>query len=430
MKRGAETMEEWMESRIFAPRMKRYSVPFVLLILILGACGSSRKAATVTPPYESVPAPRPQVCTPVVTPEALPNTPEQVLAWRMDSLLAAEDSLLMQSQLGLHVVDLTTGTVLYGRGERQRMRPASSEKVVTAICALDQLGPSYALTTQLLATAAVSGGVLQGDLYIKGVMDPLLSAADVRWMAQQLRALGVQRIAGRLVADASMKDADEYGWGWCWDDKNPVLSPLLCGAKPGLAGELKQALQRAGVKVGAMVTGTAPAAARELVALRRPLAAVLEPMLKESNNLCAEAVFYQMGRNRKAVAARMQPLLDDAATVADGSGLSLYNYQTPEAFTRLLGYAAARPDSIYNPLLAALPIASVDGTLKNRMGGTAAAVAVRAKTGTVTAVSSLVGYTTQRCTNHLIAFAIMNQGVVRGADGRAFQDKVCALISE
>lgn len=64
------------------------------------------------------------------------------------------------------------------------------------------------------------------------------------------------------------------------------------------------------------------------------------------------------------------------------------------------------------------------------MAETPAAFNVRAKTGTVTAVSTLVGYATQRSTNHLIAFAIMNQGVRRSADGRTFQDKVCALISE
>ena len=404
-------------------------VPMVAAWLLLASCGSSRRA--VRP--EVVPVAGGVVPVQVVEPskgKVKELTAEERLAVRLDSLLMARDALLQTSQLGLHVVDLTTGVVLYARGERQRMRPASTEKVVTAVAALDALGPSYTLDTRLMATGEVNGGVLKGDLYVRGAMDPLLTQADVRALAARLKEAGVQRVAGRIVADASMKDGDEYGWGWCWDDKNAVLSPLLCGGKPGLAGELKAALGRAGVKVGAVVAGVTPASARELVVLRRPLAEVLQPMMKESDNLCAECVFYQLGRTRKEVAARMVPLLGEEVTVADGSGLSLYNYQTPETFTRLLGYAAARPDSIFQPLLAALPIAGVDGTLKNRMQGTAAEVAVRAKTGTVTAVSTLVGYTTQRSTNHLLAFAIMNQGVKSGAQGRALQDEVCRVISE
>ena len=412
--------------------MKKTLLFALAACLLLAACGSSRRSVQSSTPYDKTPVRPLPTMTPVVEKKSAPKTPEQLLAARLDSLLVAEDSLLGETQLGLHVVDLTTGLVLYACGEHQRMRPASTEKVVTAIAALQLLGPSYTLNTQLLTTGAVSGGALQGDLYIKGGMDPLLTVADVNAMVQQLKALGIKRITGKLVADASFKDNDEYGWGWCWDDKNPVLSPLLCGGKPGLVATLQQALRKAGIKAGAIAQGTTPTAARELVALRRPLTSVLEPMMKESDNLCAEAVFYQMGRDRKIVATRIEEMMggDGSSTIADGSGLSLYNYQTPETFTRLLSFAAARPDSIYNPLLAALPIASVDGTLKNRMGDTSAAIAVRAKTGTVTAVSSLVGYTTQRSTNHLIAFAIMNQGVRRTAQGRAFQDQVCRLLSE
>lgn len=360
------------------------------------------------------------------------TTANERLALRIDSLLLAEDSLLTVSQLGLHIVNLTTGEVVYSYAAQQRMRPASTEKVVTAITALDVLGPHYQFQTQLLTTAPLKDGVLQGDLYIKGGMDPLLTAADVRTLAARLKAAGVRRVTGRLLADASLKDEDEYGWGWCWDDDNPTLTPLLLGGKPGLAAQMLTALRNAGITLAKGVAqGVAPATARCLAAFYRPLAEVLLPMMKESDNLCAESVFYQLGRSRKLIAPRIYQILNaEGSSVADGSGLSLYNYQTPEVFTRLLAYAAARPDSIFNPLLESLPIAAIDGTLKKRMAGTAAAANVRAKTGSVTAVSTLVGYTTQRSTNQLIAFAIMNQGVSRMADGRSFQDKVCVLMSE
>jgi D-alanyl-D-alanine carboxypeptidase/D-alanyl-D-alanine-endopeptidase (penicillin-binding protein 4) len=432
------------------------SILKVLIALVAVTSGGSlRKAQTPSSLHGREDGPAATVAVqpakgPTDTESRRRKDPAVRLALRLDSLLLTADTLLQQTQLGLHIIDLSTGRELYARNAQHRMRPASTEKVVTAIAALDVLGPSYTLDTRLLSTAAVSGHTLKGDIYIKGVMDPLLTVADVRSLAAQLKAAGITRIDGRLVADASFKDADEFGWGWCWDDDNPTLSPLLVGGKPGLAAALRTALQRAGIALGrGVTTGTTPASARSLAAIQRPLTEVLQPMLKESDNLCAEAVYYHVAAaptpesipatgkhysNRRAVAA-IHALMKRAeaattSTIADGSGLSLYNYQTPSVFTHLLAYAAVRPDSIFNPLLAALPIAAVDGTLKKRMTDTPAAANVRAKTGSVSAVSTLVGYTTQRSTGHLIAFAIMNNGLPRMAEGRALQDQICILLSE
>ena len=419
-----------------ATMQKKYVFSFVIM-LIMVSCGSSRRAARLQKEPDirqttlDKTVPHKEVVTTSTPKSKKDQKSKPQLAQRIDSLIYSADTLLQFSQLGLHIVDLTTGQVVYTRNAGHRMRPASTEKLVTAISALDILGPSYQFSTQLLSAASVSGGTLQGDLYIKGVMDPLLTTADVRALASQLKATGIRRITGRLVADASFKDADELGWGWCWDDENPTLSPLLINGKTGLPAALRNALKNVGITVSkGTASGVAPANARELAACRRPITAVLQPMMKESDNLCAEAVFYQLGKTRKQIAPLINNLTGALSTIADGSGLSLYNYQTPETFTRLLTYAAARPDSIFNPLLEALPIAAVDGTLKKRMADTPAAANVRAKTGSVSAVSTLAGYTTQRSTGHLIAFAIMNQGVERMAQGRAFQDQICILLSE
>ena len=95
---------------------------------------------------------------------------------------------------------------------------------------------------------------------------------------------------------------------------------------------------------------------------------------------------------------------------------------------RLLRYAY-RNNSIFRHLLPALPIAGIDGTLKKRMIGTTAQGLIKAKTGTVTGVSALAGYCPAP-NGHLLAFCIINQGVMRSADGRAFQDRVCVALSE
>ena len=66
----------------------------------------------------------------------------------LDSLL--QDELLLTSQLGLCVYDLTDDTLLYAYQAKQRMRPASTEKLVTAVTALSELGSDYRFATRLL----------------------------------------------------------------------------------------------------------------------------------------------------------------------------------------------------------------------------------------------------------------------------------------
>ena len=63
------------------------------------------------------------------------------------------------------------------------------------------------------------------------------------------------------------------------------------------------------------------------------------------------------------------------------------------------------------------------------MKGTAAEGNVRAKTGTVSGISSLAGFLTT-ASGHILAFAIINQGVSSSAMGRAFQDKVCQELCQ
>ena len=95
---------------------------------------------------------------------------------------------------------------------------------------------------------------------------------------------------------------------------------------------------------------------------------------------------------------------------------------------RLLRYAY-RNSEIYSSLYPALPIAGEDGTLSKRMKGKYTMGNVRAKTGTLTGISSLAGYCTAP-DGHELAFCIINQGIMRMADGRGFQDRVCRAMCE
>ena len=359
---------------------------------------------------------------------------------RLDSLM--KDPLLERTQLGLLVYDLTADSTIYSYGAKQTLRPASAMKLLTAVTALDQLGGDYQYRTSLLYTGEVKDSVLLGDIYCVGGMDPMFDEDDMNVFVRSICALGIDSIHGRLVAATSFKEENLLGEGWCWDDDNPQLSPLLVSRKNEFLDCLSEKLRRSGIALDApYATGTLPKNALNLSTRYRPLKEILVPMMKESDNLYAESMFFQIAakmgpRPAKASHARqlIKTTLGKAGVeniqykIADGSGLSLYNYVTPELMVKLLVYAYRKSDIIYH-LYSALPIAGEDGTLKKRMLKTPASGRVRAKTGTLTGISSLAGYcpTSQ---GHMLAFCIINQGVMKNSDGRDFQDRICKALCE
>ena len=361
------------------------------------------------------------------------------LRFRLDSLL--EDPLFETSQVGLMVYDLTADSTLYTYNHRQMLRPASCMKLVTSITALDALGPNYEYQTALYYTGSIQGRTLVGNIYCVGGFDPMISQADVVTLASSIRQLGVDSIRGLIVADRSMKESLDYGEGWCWDDENPILIPLTIGRKDNFTSTLAEEIARLGVNLEKveLMQGRKPAQAKMIDVCCHSIKQVLERMMKDSDNFYAESMFYQTAASTghhpaTAVDARniTKKLINrlgldaNRYRIADGSGLSLYNYVTVELLVKLLRHAWRTP-SIAKALMPALPVAGVDGTLKSRMQNTLAQGNVRAKTGTLTGISSLAGYCTAP-NGHELAFAIINQGILDKTTGKAFQDRVCQVL--
>ena len=374
------------------------------------------------------------------------DTAEVKLPWpqnlqtRLDTLL--ENELFERSQLGLLVYDLTADSVLYHRGEKQTLRPASTMKLLTAITALDRLGGNYQFRTSLRYSGEVVDSVLTGNLYCVGGMDPMFDIIDMNAFVESVLGLGVKTIRGNLVAVTSFKDNLLLGEGWCWDDDNPQLSPLLVSRKDEFMSKFVEMLRAAGVEVDAPITtGVLPKESLTICTRSHTLREILLPMMKDSDNLYAESVFYQAAStvaSRPATAAHglqaVKETLGKAGVkdiqyrIADGSGLSLYNYVTPELMVKLLIYAY-RHRNIYIELFPSLPVAGQDGTLKKRMVKSPANGRVRAKTGTVTGVTTLAGYCAS-LNGHMLVFSIMNQGTLKIAEGRNFQDQVCEIMTQ
>ncbi len=374
---------------------------------------------------------------------ALP-TLAQPLADRLDKLLA--DTLLNDSEVGLAVYDLTADTLLFDHQAEKLYRPASIQKIMTAVTALEFLGIEHSLNTTLYYTGRITpDSLLEGDLYVIGGFDPMFGKADMDNFAAAVRAAGIRNIDGGIIGNRTLKDTLKWGSGWCWDDGMPLLTPLLCERTDSFIPMFRQALVAQGIMLadtlGSYVE-EAPDSVLTLVAeSRRRLPEVMDRMMKKSDNLHAEALFYHlaaMGSEKQHYASA-----DDGAKMihkmirrvghqpgrflmADGSGVSLYNYLSPAMLVDVLIYAY-KHKHIYRPLYESLPVAGIDGTLKNRMKKTPAYRKVRAKTGTVTGVCSLAGYARNEA-GHLLAFVIINQNMLRARATRAWQDNVCAEL--
>ncbi|MGN0036591.1 MAG: D-alanyl-D-alanine carboxypeptidase/D-alanyl-D-alanine-endopeptidase [Bacteroidaceae bacterium] len=436
---------------------------------------------------------------------------------RLEALL--QSSALQTSEVGLAVYDLTADRMVFAYQDRKLYRPASVLKLVTAVAALDRLGPDHPLSTSLYAGGRVTDGVLEGDLYVVGGFDSEFSDEGMEALVDCVRRAGIRQVTGRLYGDVSMKDSLYWEAGWAWDDASyyfqPCLSPLMyhkgyveveatpveadsaarlvcrpastfytlrnCTrsrrpesgpfeavrnwleggneivARGGVCGRrtdrvsmfpsshfflhvLRERLADAGITVGPYAVRPCPADSAFLLGTyAHTLRDALVPALKRSDNLSAEALFYQLaarGGRRHVGAADGLCELDSLLArlgftpkdyrLADGCGVSLYNYVSPRLLLACLQYAYRHP-ALFAELYEALPQAGVDGSLRNRMKQGKAFRRVRAKTGSLTGVSSLAGYA-HASDGHLLAFVIINQNILNASAAKDFQNKVCEAL--
>ncbi|WP_315824784.1 D-alanyl-D-alanine carboxypeptidase/D-alanyl-D-alanine endopeptidase [Paraflavitalea speifideaquila] len=158
----------------------------------------------------------------VVTPaQSLP----QKLAEAVQILEA--DSTMKYAIFSLHVVDGQTGKVVYGHNSNVGLAAASTQKLFTAAAAFELLGKGYQYKTVIGYNGKVAGGVLNGDLHIKGYGDPTLGSwrwADTKPDSILGSILGIlkinkiSKISGRVLLNDSVFSIQPIPGGWIWDD--------------------------------------------------------------------------------------------------------------------------------------------------------------------------------------------------------------------
>lgn len=134
---------------------------------------------------------------------------------------------LSSAMVGIKVVSLDNGRVLFEENAGKLLRPASNMKIYTVAAALDRLTPEYRFSTSVYAnTRPDASGVIHGNLIIFGRGDPSIAARfnngdyfkAINDLAARIAAAGVKRVEGDIVGDESYFVGPKYGSGWNWED--------------------------------------------------------------------------------------------------------------------------------------------------------------------------------------------------------------------
>ncbi|MBS0316503.1 MAG: D-alanyl-D-alanine carboxypeptidase/D-alanyl-D-alanine-endopeptidase [Proteobacteria bacterium] len=108
------------------------------------------------------------------------------------------------SSVGIVVLPLDGGPARLRHRANEAMNPASVMKLVTTNAALDRLGPDFTWKTRFYADGRLEGGVLDGNLVIRGGGDPKWVIERITADFQNLVALGVHEVRGDIVLDSSI----------------------------------------------------------------------------------------------------------------------------------------------------------------------------------------------------------------------------------
>lgn len=135
------------------------------------------------------------------------------------------------ANISLLVQNLQTGELIDCYRPQNVAPPASVMKLLPTATALETLGADYRFSTYIEHSGYINGGILYGDLYVRGTGDPTLGSQKIgdrnflnRWV-KAIREAGIREIRGAVIADLSYFDADAINPGWIWEDIGNYYAP-------------------------------------------------------------------------------------------------------------------------------------------------------------------------------------------------------------
>lgn len=368
---------------------------------------------------------------------------------------------------GLLVVEAETGKVVCASAPGRPRSLASNMKLFTTATVLSRLGPETRIPTKVFHDGRIDAdGVLHGSLYLQGGGDPALGTPGFydRYLAglgtnlfaltPQIKAAGITSVTGRLYADDTIFDrlrgvADS---GYATSSYIGPLSGLafnsgFSGATSSsgfssdpaklAASKLARSLQHAGVRLPSQIAlRRTPPGAERVAEVRSPaLNRIVDTTDVWSDNFFAEMLIKLLGARLDgagttaagaAVVEAFARAHGSGVHAVDGSGLTRSNRASPRQVVSLL--LAMREDPAGEDFIQDLAIAGKEGTVDERMHGTAAYGRCRTKTGTLTGVSNLSGYCFNR-SGRVMAFSVLMNGVGNLTLAHLDQDRIAGAVA-
>lgn len=368
-----------------------------------------------------------------------------------------------------HVIDASNGQTLFAADDRGVGTPASTNKVLTCLSALDLYGPEHRF-----ATRAATDPSAPNKIFVIGGGDPYLAKDDAaayparpsiqqlaRATATELKARGVTGPL-EVVADGSLFAGPTWNPDWipAYHDYTTDTAALWIGEgqTTGAIGPrdpqpvrsagvaYAEELKRQGIGVIAVNLGQAPTTAAEVAKVESmPLENIVEQVLIHSDNDAAEVLFRHIGRTggrtgsiTDAQTAHRETLTrlgvwTDGMRIVDGSGLSRANLVSPHALTKAVAIAVSDDpaDIKHRALATGMSVAGVEGTLAARFveeGTEPGRGQVRAKTGTLTQVHSLAGYV-RDADGALLVYSFIVNGDPDEYETRVWLDRVTSTLA-
>jgi D-alanyl-D-alanine carboxypeptidase/D-alanyl-D-alanine-endopeptidase (penicillin-binding protein 4) len=190
-----------------------------------------------------------------------------------------------------------------------------------------------------------------------------------------------------------------------------------------------------GTLSGRIREGETPASARLLATHESPpLGEIVRDVNKWSNNVMARQLFLSTANARPATPETARVRIDkwlqekevDGTVLDNGTGLSRNERMTAEGLGKLL--LAAWKSPVMPEMMASLPIAGSDGTLKKRFGNSAAAGRAHLKTGYIEGVRAIAGYVLDRNGQRWVVVGILNDPQMK--TGSASLDALVRWVAE